>query len=355
MNIVQIISNKEWGGGETYVLHLSQALRQAGHNVVVVCRRVPAVIERFKAAGFEPVVMHLGGPFDIMTPIRLGRIVRRFGDGETVNIHVHNFKDAATALRVKALNRDRDVNIVCTRHLVQPSKAKHQTLYNALDHIVFVSERARSEFVSGSARVEPQRLSVIHNALPPQADSQAATANVADDGCKLIYLGRLAAEKGTDVLVDAAKQLRGDWHLTIYGTGEGKFVMPLLRDCRQEPLSTHVDWPGHVDNTARVMAGADIGIVPTVVPEAFGLSLLEMMQHGLAVVTTDNGAQPEIITHEVDGLLVPPGDSGALAAAVQRLIDDAPLRRALGQAARRTAAERFGYHDFVRKIINLYR
>lgn len=352
MNVIQIISNKEWGGGESYVLHLSCALRAAGHTVVIVCRRVPEIIERFRAAGFEPVVIRLGGLFDIFSPVHIGRIVRRFPGSDAVNIHVHNFKDAATALRVKGLGEGRDVNIVCTRHLVQPSKAKHEALYNALDRIIFVSDRARREFETGPARVNPELLTVVHNALPAvEADSTREP----DDCCKIVYLGRLAAEKGTDTLVEAAKRLTGNWRLTVYGTGEGKFVMPLLRECRHEPLNGRTDWPGQVKDTAKALATADIGVVPTSVPEAFGLSLLEMMQHGLAVVTTDNGAQPEIITHEVDGLLVPPDDPAALSAAVQRLIDDPALRRALGQAARRTVAERFDYTEFVHQIINNYR
>lgn len=361
MNCLHIVSNKEWGGGETYALDLCRALRDAGHRVAVVTRRCPEVSRRFAYEGFPVASMRLGGVLDIFSPVHIARMVRRFDTPGPVNIHVHNFKDAALALRVKRLCADREVRVVCTRHLVKPGKATQQALYDSLDALVFVSRRALDEFAKG-AKVPPTAC-VIHNATDYRSvtdeahspTSVSAPNPSADHPCNILYIGRLAEEKGIDTLIEAAEMLTGNWHLRICGQGPGKVVMPLLRRCNAKHLEGKIEWPGHVRDLSAEFTHADIGVVPTRAPEAFGLAIVEMMQHGLAVVTTNNGAQPEIITDNVDGLLVQPDSPRQLAEALQRLIDDRAQCRRMGDAARATVANRFAYPDFFKRILALYR
>ncbi len=143
MNIIHIISNKAWGGGERYALDLCTALRSQGNNVAIVCRNIAEVLGPIKEAGFEPAVMRLGGAFDIFSPIHIARMARRFPGDSPVNIHVHNFKEAAIAVKVRQLcHGQRRINIVCTRHLVKAGKAKQLALYRAIDSLVFEIGRA---------------------------------------------------------------------------------------------------------------------------------------------------------------------------------------------------------------------
>jgi glycosyltransferase involved in cell wall biosynthesis len=80
------------------------------------------------------------------------------------------------------------------------------------------------------------------------------------------------------------------------------------------------------------------GVVPTIMPEAFGLAALEYAAAGKAVVASDVGGLREVVVHEETGLLCAPDDSGALRSALQRLIADTSFRERLGEAARRRAA-----------------
>lgn len=73
--------------------------------------------------------------------------------------------------------------------------------------------------------------------------------------------------------------------------------------------------------------------------ETFGLAVAEAMSFGVPVIAADAGALPERVTHEESGLLVPPRDAAALADAMERLLDDAPLRARLATGARRAAEE----------------
>jgi glycosyltransferase involved in cell wall biosynthesis len=83
----------------------------------------------------------------------------------------------------------------------------------------------------------------------------------------------------------------------------------------------------------------DISVHASIVPEPFGQVVVEAMAAGLPIVAADAGGPAEIVTHEVDGLLYPAGDIGALASLLRRLAADASLRARLGQGARRRAGD----------------
>lgn len=297
--------------------------------------------------------MHLGGAFDIFSPINIARMVRRFPGDRPVNIHVHNFKDAAIAVKARQLcNGTRRVNIVCTRHLVKPGKASQLSLYRGIDTIIFVSERARSEFYKGGFDTTGINTCAIHNAL---ACSGAAMAKPEGQPPLILYIGRLAPEKGAHILVDALSKLTDlEWRARICGQGSGRYVMPMLRKCRGKALAGRIEWPGHINDVSAEIADAQIGVVPTLAPEAFGLSIIEMMRQGLPVITTDNGAQPEIITPGTDGLLIPPDDANVLADALRQLISNPTERQRIGQAAASRFENSFTYPAFFNDIYKTY-
>jgi glycosyltransferase involved in cell wall biosynthesis len=93
------------------------------------------------------------------------------------------------------------------------------------------------------------------------------------------------------------------------------------------------------DGVAAQLAAAQIVVVPSMWPEAFGLTCLEALASGRAVVASAVGGLPDLVRDGETGLLVPPGDSIALAAAVNRLAADEQLRRRLGRAGRALAAD----------------
>ena len=102
-----------------------------------------------------------------------------------------------------------------------------------------------------------------------------------------------------------------------------------------------------------LMASADLLVLASVA-EAFGLVLAEALYLGTPVVATQVGGIPEIVDHGEDGLLVPPGDSEALAAAVVALLSDEPRRRALAGAGREKVVRRFRFEQMVRSYEGLY-
>lgn len=204
--------------------------------------------------------------------------------------------------------------------------------------------------------ISPQaRIEVLRNAVPlPPPD------DLSRDGERLptlLFLGEMARHKGVFDLAEAFARVTGTHprlKLVYSGTGSA------LEQVRE--LGTRLQLDGRMECTGWVelqgkraaLAGATIFVLPSYV-EGMPMALLEAMSWSLPVIATPVGGVPEMITHEVNGLLVAPGDTAALAAAISRLMSDAPLRERLGTAARETIATRFSLNTAVERLLEIYR
>ena len=346
MRIIHLVSNKVWGGGEQYVLDLATAFAAKGNEVTIVSRDIDAVTRRFRDAGLPVTTMALKGTIDLVSPFRLARLI---GKEQPVVIHVHNFKDATTALRARTLSRNRNISIVMTRHLVKAAKRK--SLYNKLDAMIFVSHLAKNEFMSTSPAIDATKVHVIHNSIK---HTPATAESATNDSLTLMFHGRLSPEKGIDTLLQAFAQAAiPDARLVIAGSGNEEYVKELHAIADKAGISQQITWTGHITDIHPLIAKADIGVCPSRARESFGLSVVEYMTHGKPVITTNNGAQPEYITDGENGLLVAPDDVEALAAAMKALAD-AGQRSAIGKAARRTFEEQLAFPVFIKKIEKVY-
>ncbi len=347
MKIIHLVSNKVWGGGEQYVLDLATEFASKGNDVTIVARNINAVTGRFKDAGLSVTTMALKGATDLISPVRLARLI---GHGEPVIIHVHNFKDATTALRARTLSRNRNVRIVMTRHLIKPAKRK--SLYNKLDAMIFVSHLAKNEFMSTSPVIDATKVHVIHNSIKLQRPTECHHAN---NELTIMFHGRLSPEKGIDTLLRAfALADIPHARLIIAGGGNEEYVKELQTIADKAGISQQITWTGHVTDIHPLIARADIGVCPSKWREPFGLAVIEYMAHGKPVITTNNGAQPEYLTNGIDGIMTPPDDVEALATAIKSL-SDAGQRQAIGKAAQKTFEGRLAYPIFIERIENVYK
>jgi glycosyltransferase involved in cell wall biosynthesis len=147
-----------------------------------------------------------------------------------------------------------------------------------------------------------------------------------DDGY-LMFVGALGPHKGLDVLLEARRRMRHQPPLVLIGTPRGD--TPPIQD-PSIVMARNVPSP-------QVMAswlGASIAIVPSVWQEPLGQVAMEAMLAGRPVVASDVGGLRDVVQHGCTGLMVPPGDPGALAAALDGLLDNPELRRRMGEAGR---------------------
>jgi glycosyltransferase involved in cell wall biosynthesis len=190
------------------------------------------------------------------------------------------------------------------------------------------------------------RVRVIPNPALPPADggtpAAAAQAGSPDGGGVVVGLGRLTRQKGFDILLEAFARCaprHPGWSLLIIGEGEERRRLEDRIDALG--LDGRARLAGHVERPGGMLRGASIFALPSRF-EGFPNSLLEAMACGLPAVAVDCPSGPaEIIRHDRDGLLVPPEDPGALAAALDRLMSSPAERRRLGSEAA-GVVERFG-------------
>jgi glycosyltransferase involved in cell wall biosynthesis len=163
------------------------------------------------------------------------------------------------------------------------------------------------------------------------------------EGLAIGCVGRLVAEKGLDTLLEALAENRAErWHLTV--VGEGPDRERLERFTSEQRLAARVRWMGALppERLARLWPGLDVLVLPSrqlpAWTEPVGQVVMEAMAHEVAVVGSAAGVIPEVIGDA--GIIVPPGDPAALAAALRRLAVDGE-RRPLIQAARARALQRY--------------
>jgi rhamnosyl/mannosyltransferase len=166
-----------------------------------------------------------------------------------------------------------------------------------------------------------------------------------------LCVGRLVYYKGVDVLIKAMKMCPGT--LLVIGTGPMEHKLRQLAE--QLGIGSRVKFMGRVSSEELVdfYRAADLFVLPSTQPtEAFGLVQIEAMACGLPVVSTDlPTGVPWVNQNGITGLVVPPGDPDALAAAISRLLDDQALRTQMGEAGRRRAAEQFSGERMARDFI----
>lgn len=171
--------------------------------------------------------------------------------------------------------------------------------------------------------------------------------------------GRIYTRKGQIYLARAFEEIRArhpEAHLLLAGRvsdfSYAEEVFRLLQPARADGAVTHHDSLSRAD-MPEVFAATDVSVLPSL-EEGLGLAAIEAMQHGVPVVASDVIGLNEVVEDGIDGLLVPAGNSGALAAAVLRIVSDASLKTALVAAARATVAKRFSNSEMCKATLAAY-
>lgn len=222
---------------------------------------------------------------------------------------------------------------------------------------IYDGQAAASPYVRphlGKCRPVPFGSDLEAFAATPERDRAAAAVRSRLGTPLVVFVGRLVTYKGVDVLLRAMRDVPG--RLVVVGSGPEE--ERLRAQAAELGLGERVTFTGRVAaaELAGLVAAADVGVLPSVTrAEAFGLSMVEMMSCGVPVVCTEVGTATSFVNvHRETGLVVPPGDPAALAAALRQLLADADLRGRMGEAARRRATERFGFEATLRGITAVY-
>jgi glycosyltransferase involved in cell wall biosynthesis len=276
--------------------------------------------------------------------------------GQVDLVHVHHFGRAAVRMAL----RFKRPPFVFTTHdpfamnglpVGWKRRLTDGLVLSRADAVVALSTAER-DFLVRRYALPPTRLTVIPNGIRTQVFDRVA----GQGGEDLLFVGQLQDFKGLHYLLEALPAVRASFPQAklrvVYQTAA------LLEHYRGQAarlgLNGHVEFAGPktAHELASLYSTAAIVVAPSL-GEALSTVVLEAMCCGAAVIATDVGGIREQLD-ETTGIIVPPRDSAALAGAICRLLPDAPLRRSLGEAARRKARAQFAIRKMIDRHVHLY-
>lgn len=348
------------GGVSEHIGHLRDEFRLSGHDVTVMAPRArKGGLEEapgFYGIGRTVAIPSNGSTARLTFDVTLYAAVKALMKRERFDV-VHVHEPLVPALPYMVLLNSNAVN-VGTFHAYRSSstwytalKPYWNLLLSRLDARLAVSEPARefvSQYFDGTYEIVPNGIDVGRFADVEPAPRRHGGPNI-------LFVGRFTEpRKGFKYLLRAmplVQQQFPDARLTVVGTGRVEKFAGLMERYRV----SGVDFVGFVPpaELPRYYAGCDVFCAPSIERESFGIVLLEAMAAGRAVVAGDNPGYASVVSNGAEGLLVPPKDPQALALALVRVLADGGLRRAMGEAGRRTAAQ-YGWPLLAQRMLEIY-
>jgi glycosyltransferase involved in cell wall biosynthesis len=216
------------------------------------------------------------------------------------------------------------------------------------DHVVANSQSLRLLALATYPDVE---IAVATNGVCENAFHPAIAATERESERFALCVARLVKRKGIDQLLNALKHC-GDKHLTLKIAGTGAEEAAIKKLARSLDIEDRVQFLGNQtpEALARLYQQAAFLVHPALA-ESFSMTLLEAMASGLPIVSTEAGGIPELVRHEENGLLCPPGDVEALARAMGIMAADPALRARFASANRRKILEQFTWDRIAQQYL----
>ena len=361
IRVVEVLATGSNGGAQEHLHSLVTRMDVERYDVSVVALSPGSAVRKLQRAGIPVLVID-----EADDAICVGALAAHLAEVRPDIVHAHMFRAETVATRaVLALAEigHRRPYLVSTVH---SSRVRHETdkdvlreLTPHMDRLIAVS-RAIEQKIRDEGR-DTVPVTLIYNGVDLERyDHQEACCTLPEEygmepGSQIVgVVARLEPEKGHPTLVEAwPKVLRAvpDSYLLIVGEGSRRDA--LEAQARELRIAHRVVFTGRRDDVPAVTAALDVAVLPSY-REAQGLTILEAMALSRPVVASDVGGIPEMIEDGKTGLLVPPHDADALAAAIVRLLTNHPLADTLGRAGHDMVHDRFCIELMVSATESIY-
>jgi len=352
------------GGAENYLRQCAPRLRAAGWDLrVITLVNGGELVQELRAEGVPVLELEARGRADLGL---LPRLLRAWKTDRPRLVHTHLYhagllgRAAARLLGISPV-------IVHQHGLEQARSGARSALDRLLSPLascyVATCEAVRDRLAEREG-ISQDKIRVIYNGVEPQAilpreqvpaaERRAFQAefNLRPGALRLVCAGRLAPEKGQDLLLEALARLPGA-PLQAVLFGEGPMRSVLEQACAELGLGGRVLFAGARRDLRRWLPHFDLFALPSAW-EGLSMALLEAMAAGLPAVATRVGGNPEVVLDGETGLLTAPGDVEGLARALGHLAEDAALRQRLGAAGRRRVEAQFNLERTLQELEALY-
>jgi len=353
------------GGVYVHISYLEHHFTRMGHEVKVIAPASKAI------SGFGDRFIPIGRPRPIPSSGSITRItispwlasgIKAVLERENFDIiHLHEPLMPMLCTTVLRLSKTANIGTFHACHgqpgynFAKPvGKWMLKKWFRKLDGKIAVSEPAR-DFVHGY-------FPGYYNIIPNGVDIDHFSPDVSpidefgDGKLNILFVGRLEKRKGVKYLLEAFKQVKQEIpnsRLIIVGPGtrlRGKYEKHVMRNGLKDVIFTGLV---PYEELPRYYKTADVFCAPATGRESFGIILLEAMAVGKPIVASNIEGYASVVSHGVDGLLVPPADKGSLAQALISLLTDGSLRQEMGVKGRTKALEH-SWEQIAQKVLNYY-
>lgn len=362
MNILLINVNigMGWGGIESHSDTLAQILFKKGHNVIMGCWKEGSVEIGRGNLVLPSRRITIRNSGDIAAILKIIKVSLK----EDIHIIIANagreYWPAAVAAKISG------AKVIFVRHQTDRLKKTTCWLINKhVDKVVSVSNAVRDALIESG--VSGRKIEVIHNSIdteqfdPGKIDVEEVRREIGIQSGDIVVgtAGKLDRGKGVYEILSATCILSDKYpSMKLLFVGDGPERANLEKEARGSLMKGRVIFTGMRRDIERMYAAMDIFVLPSTCEEGFGIVLIEVMAMGKPVIGTSVGGIPDIIRNDVNGILIPPQDAGAIANAITRYLDDKGFRGNIAAEGRRTAVCEFSDNamgdKFERMIQDVY-
>ena len=364
LRILYVNTSTGWGGMEMHPMVVAEEMARKGSPLFFAVRQGAELHGRAKGRGVAVLALPFRWYLDPGSYPVLRRMVQSFG----INvIHIHASRDTWRTLLLAGILRRRAA-VIFSRHMGSPAGKKkndplHRLLANRVDAMVAISEYIRGNILD-TYTIQASRVKVIPYGLGPSVlgDPQKALharkrLSIPPDAPLVGMVAQISPDKRQDLLLQAAARVVQSYptcRFVLAGAPvHGSYESRIRGMIASLGLERNVILSGFWEDIPSLMQALDVLVLPSKA-EAFGLVILEAMANARPVVGSRSGAVPEIVQHQVSGLLFEPDDPEALADALEDLLRDPDKRVQMGKQGEAIFQERYRLEREVRDTKDLY-
>jgi glycosyltransferase involved in cell wall biosynthesis len=378
--VIYVITKSVFGGAQKYVYDLAVNMPKDQFEAVVVAGGQGQLIEKLNQAGVRtitlPALQNGRGIFEVLFSFinirALFSLIKIFRQEKPDIIHLNSSKIGGVGSLAAWLSKRKGprAKVVYTVHgwpFNEPRPWWQRRIIFFLswlstiltDKIILIST---VDFRTALEFIPRRKCNLIFNGIDsinflPRVEARLhltkkVDSAIASDAILIGTIAELTKNKGLSILITALNltNYRGSTSIII---GEGTERQTLQNQIATLHLQNKIFLIGLIPEAQQYIKAFDIFILPSF-KEGLPYTIMEAMAAGVPVVATNVGGVPDLIHHEEEGILIPPGDSKALNTAVTRLIQNPILRTQLGKRGARKIVERFSLTQMVQQTTTLY-
>ena len=342
-----------WGGQEIRILAEAQAFRARGWRVLLACRPKSRLLAEAREAGIPASPISMRGALDLLSCLALRRLMKI----ERVDlVHTHSSVDSWLAT---AAAKSLGLPVVRGRHVSIVVRRRRALVYHLADRVITSGEAVKRVLIT--AGVSPEKIVTV----PAGVDTERFAARVSGDrvrkefGIEGPVVGMVAmfrSSKGHRVFFEAVREIRRmrpDARFLVVGDGIGR--PDVEGEIRRLELEKVITLTGYRRDIPEVMAAMDCLVLPAIRSEGIPQVIVQALALGKPVVASAVGGIPEVIHEGKTGILVPPGNSTALAQAILSVLENLEAARAMALRGREMVQARFNFAQQIDQTEAVYR